>query len=394
MQFPARFSDLPDYAFPRLRSLLAGHEPGGEPVMMSLGEPRHPYPAFVDQIAAATFGEVSKYPPNDGMPALLESIAAWLKRRYRVPVAADREIMVLNGSREGLYNAAMALLPEAKAGVRPAVLIPNPFYQVYLVAALSVGAEPVFVNATEETGFLPDYSTVSEDILNRTVAAYVCSPSNPQGAVARGGYWRDLLSVAECYDFRIFSDECYGEIYRGDQPPPGALEMAAEAGTDPERITVFHSLSKRSNLPGLRSGFVSGGPKSIAAMKRLRAYAGAPVPLPVQHVSAAVWSDEEHVIDNRRRYAAKYALAEEILGQVDGWQVPEAGFFLWLPVGDGEAATVKLWRETGVRVLPGGYLARDVDGVNPAAGYIRAAMVAPEDELRRGLMAIVDCLGR
>lgn len=394
MQFPARFSNLPDYAFPRLRALLAPHDPGAEPLSMSLGEPRHPYPDFVDRIMAETMGGVAKYPPNEGTEALREAIAGWLRRRYGVPVSATREVMALNGTREGLYNVAMALLPEAKASKRPVVLIPNPFYQVYLIAALSVGAEPVFVNATEETGFLPDYSALPEETLNRTVAAYICSPSNPQGAIASAGYWRDLLSIAECYDFRIFSDECYSEIYRGDMPPPGALTMAAEAGTDPERITVFHSLSKRSNLPGLRSGFVTGGPKSIAAMKQLRAYAGAPVPLPVQAVSAACWSDEAHVTESRRLYQAKYDIADEILAGADGWKAPEAGFFLWLPVEDGEAATVKLWRETGIRVLPGGYLAQDVDGVNPATGFIRVAMVVTEDELRRGLGAIVACLGK
>jgi aspartate/methionine/tyrosine aminotransferase len=392
MQFPERYSNLPEYAFPRLRSLLDAHAPGGPVLHMSIGEPKHPFPDWVEEILAANAAGYGRYPPNDGSPEMLEAIAGWLQRRYGVTLDADRQVMALNGTREGLYNAAMALLPEEKRGKRPVVLLPNPFYQVYMIAALSTGAEPVFVPASADAGFLPDFAALPAEVLERAVAAYICSPSNPQGAIAGPDYWRDLLALADRHDFRIFSDECYSEIYRGDTPPPGALQMAAEAGTDPERVTVFHSLSKRSNLPGLRSGFVAGGPESMARIKRLRAYAGAPLPIATQAVSAAVWADEAHVVENRRRYRAKYDMADAAFRDIPGWQAPEAGFFLWLPVRDGEAATLKLWRETGVRVLPGAYLARDVDGVNPGAGYVRAAMVAPEDELRRGLQALAESL--
>jgi aspartate/methionine/tyrosine aminotransferase len=299
--------------------------------------------------------------------------------------------MALNGTREGLFNAALALIPEAKGGKRPAVLIPNPFYQVYAVGALAAGAEPVYVPATEATGFLPDYAALPAEVLDRAVAAFVCSPANPQGVVAPEGYLADLLDLAERHDFRVFSDECYAELWR-HAPPPGILAVAAARGADPERALAFHSLSKRSNLPGLRSGFVAGGPRAIAAIRRLRAYAGAPLPEPLQAVAAAVWADEAHVVENRALYARKYALADRILGNLPGYRAPEAGFFLWLPVPDGEAAALKLWRETGVRVLPGAYLARAVDGVNPGAGHIRVALVAPEDETRGGLERLAACL--
>ena len=285
----------------------------------------------------------------------------------------------------------MALCPETKNGRQPIVLTPNPFYQVYMLAALSVGAQPVFVPATEATGHLPDYAALSPDVLNQVTIAYVCSPANPQGAVASREYWTDLIRLAEQYDFQIFADECYSEIYR-DTPPSGALEVASEMGADPERVLIFHSLSKRSNLPGLRSGFVAGGPESIRRIQQLRNYAGAPLPLPLQAAAAAVWSDEDHVIENRRLYREKFDLADRILGNVPGYRTPEAGFFLWIPVDDGEQATLKLWRETGARILPGAYLSQDADGVNPGANYIRVALVAPKEETQRGLEAIRDCL--
>jgi len=260
-----------------------------------------------------------------------------------------------------------------------------------MVAALSVGAEPVFVSATAATGHLPDYAALGPEVLNRTAIVYICSPANPQGAVASRDYWAELISLAEQYDFRIFADECYSEIYR-DAPPVGALQVAHDMGTDPERVTVFHSLSKRSNLPGLRSGFVAGGPDSIEKMKQLRAYAGAPLPAPLQAAASAVWADEAHVDENRALYREKYAIADDVMGSVQGYQAPEAGFFLWLPVEDGEAASLKLWQETGVRVLPGSYLAQGEAGHNPGQGYIRAAMVAPKTDIQSGLIKLRDCL--
>ena len=389
MVFPERFSNLPAYAWPRLRALLDPVSPGGEPINLTIGEPRHAFPGFVAETIAehaATFGN---YPANDGAPELLQAISDWLKRRFGVTIPPD-QVMALNGTREGLYNAAMALCPEEKNGT-PVFLIPNPFYQVYGIAAISLGSEAKFLNATAETGFLPDLAALDADTLNRTTAFYLCSPANPQGAVASPGYWREALALAEQYDFKIFSDECYSEVYRDEKPVSG-LQMAQETGADPERVVVFHSLSKRSNLPGLRSGFVAGGPESIRRIRQLRAYAGAPLPMPIQYASARVWADEDHVEVSRKRYVAKYDIANEVFDGIDGCGAPEAGFFLWLPVEDGEAATLRLWTETGVRVLPGAYLSRDVDGVNPGHGYIRVAMVADEQELQRGLTALKDCI--
>jgi N-succinyldiaminopimelate aminotransferase len=269
--------------------------------------------------------------------------------------------------------------------------MPNPFYQVYAVAALAMGAEPVYVPATAATGFLPDYAGLPADILNRVAIAYLCSPANPQGSVANAGYWKTLLALAEKHDFRIFADECYSEIWR-TEPPPGALQVAAQVNADPERVCVFHSLSKRSNLPGLRSGFVAGGPQSIARIRQLRSFAGAPLPLPIQRVSERAWADEEHVTQSRALYQEKFRIADQVFSGLQGFDCPEGGFFLWLPVDDGETAALKLWRETGVRVLPGAYLSRDVGGHNPGKAYIRVALVAPKDEPQRGLIQLRDCL--
>ena len=360
MNFPERFSNLPAYAFPRLRALLDHHTPGGDVVHMTIGEPKHAFPAWVTDVIAENTAGFNSYPPNEGTPELRQAFCDWVARRYDVTLDAETNVLPLNGSREGLYNVAMALCPESKNGQRPVVLMPNPFYQVYMLAAISVGAEPVFVSATEATGHLPDYTSLPAEVLARTVACYICSPANPQGAVADHAYWSDLIALAEQNDFQIFADECYSEIYR-DTPPVGVLQVARDVGADPERVVAFHSLSKRSNLPGLRSGFVV--------------------------------ADEAHVIENRRLYGEKYAIADEILGNLPGYRSPEAGFFLWLPVEDGEAAALSLWQATGVRVLPGAYLSQnDAAGVNPGKGYIRVALVAPKPDVERGLTAIRDHL--
>ncbi|WP_112321302.1 aminotransferase class I/II-fold pyridoxal phosphate-dependent enzyme [Oceanibium sediminis] len=395
MEQPRRFSDLPEYAFPRLRKLLAPYSPGAAPVAMSIGEPQHAVPPMVSEIIARHGADFSRYPPNEGTEDLREAISAWVARRYGVR-GPDPEttILPLNGTREGLFNAALALSPEQKDGQRPVVLLPNPFYQCYAVAALAVGAEPVYVPATSETGFLPDFAAVDPGLLARTTIVYMCSPSNPQGAVADLAYWRGLLELAEKYDFRVFADECYAEIYR-DTPPPGVLEAVAAASADPERVVAFHSLSKRSNVPGLRSGFAIAGPRAMVELKQLRNYAGAPLPLPLQHAAAALWRDEAHVVENRSLYARKFQDADDILGNMPGYTSPRAGFFLWLAVGDGEAAALRLWREAGVKVLPGAYLSRAAGpgAENPGQGYIRAALVADREEVRRGLQAIKGVLG-
>ena len=393
MNTPERFSALPEYAFPRLRRLLGERAPGREPaIQMTIGDPRHPPPAFVAEEVARHAAAFMSYPPNEGAPELLEAIAGWLDRRFGWTADPATDLLALNGTREGLYNVAMALCPETKNGQRPVVLTPNPFYQVYAVAGLAVAAEPHYVNATEATGHLPDFAALDAELLDRTALVYICSPANPQGACASMAYWRDLLALAERHDFTILADECYSEIYRGD-PPVGVLEAVRAAGADPNRVVAFHSLSKRSNLAGLRSGFAVSGAENIARMRQLRAYSGAPLPLPLQMAAARAWSDEEHVRANRALYAAKFDAAREILGDA---HIPDAGFFLWLPVpdaiGDGEAAALKLWTEAGVRVLPGTYLARDTEAGNPGERYIRVALVAPLDETVDGLTRLRDGL--
>ena len=403
MQQPERFSDLPEYAFPRLRALIEGVAPGGPLLPMSLGEPRHDLPPFLGEALASHADLYGRYPPNEGYPELRAAISGWLQRRFDLPESwtdPDTRVFPLNGTREGLFAACLALVPERKNGERPAVLIPNPFYQCYAVAALTVGAEPIYVPAEAATGFLPDFASLPPALLDRTAAVYLCSPANPQGAVATLEQWTALIRLAEKHDFRIFADECYSEIHRG-APPPSSLQAAQAMGADPERVLAFHSLSKRSNLPGIRSGFCAGGPKTIAAMRKLRAYAGAPLPGPIQMASAAVWADEAHVDASRAVYMEKFAMADRILCNMEGYRPPEAGFFVWLDVsarhGDGEAATVKLWRETGVRVLPGAYLSRPspdwLGGGDPGARYVRIALVERPEDVERGLTLIRDCLG-
>ncbi|WP_120634039.1 aminotransferase class I/II-fold pyridoxal phosphate-dependent enzyme [Ruegeria sp. EL01] len=391
MNFPERFSNLPAYAFPRLRALLDHHQPGGDVIHMTIGEPKHDFPAWITDVIMENAAGFQGYPPNEGSPELRAAITDWINRRYGVTMDPDANVMALNGTREGLYNAAMALCPEQKNGQKPVILCPNPFYQVYMVASISVRAEPHFVPATAATGHLPDYAGLPEDVLNRTAVAYICSPANPQGAVASRDYWAELIRLAETYDFRIFADECYSEIYR-DDAPVGVLTVAQELGADPERITLFNSLSKRSNLAGLRSGLIAGGPETIKRVKQLRAYSGAPLPAPLQAAAARVWADEAHVAENRALYQEKYAIADTVFAGVQGYMPAEAGFFLWLPVENGEKTALKVWQETGVRVLPGAYLSQGDPGQNPGEQFIRVAMVAPKAEMQRGLIQLRDCI--
>lgn len=393
-----RFSNLPEYAFPRLRALLSGIQPGDTPMVLTIGEPRHAFPDFVGPVLAEHLGEFGKYPPNEGTPDLLAAISDWIARRHAIAVEPAR-ITALNGTREGLFNAALALCPTQKNGQRPTILIPNPFYQVYAVAAAAVDADAVFVPATAATGHLPDFASLDRETLDRTAIAYLCSPANPQGAIASEDYLEHLIQLAETHDFLIFSDECYSEIYR-DTPPPSALAVATRMGLA-DRVMMFNSLSKRSNLPGLRSGFAAGGLDQIRRFRTLRSYSGAPLPLPVQRVSTCVWQDETHVTENRALYLRKYAVADRVLGNVPGYFPPQGGFFLWLPIpaeiGTGEDAAKKLWAEAGIQVLPGAYLARDTkdgdtDAGNPGRDFIRVALVATDEETETALNRLKKCL--
>lgn len=386
-----RLDQLNDYPFDRLRALLGDATPpaGVRPLVMSIGEPQHCPPALVAEVLAAHAPLWGKYPPVEGTPAFREAVTAWLGRRYGVP-AGTVGVLPLSGTREGLFMTGALTVPETVGGRTPAVLMPNPFYQVYSGAAIMAGAEPIFLSATAINGFLPDLDAVTEDTWTRTALLFLCSPANPQGAVADAAYLQKAIALARDFGFVLAVDECYGEIY-DRVPPPGALEVALALGGSFANLLVFHSLSKRSNVPGLRSGFVAGDPELIDRFKRLRSYGGATLPMPVLEASAALWRDEAHVAENRALYRAKFDHASSLLQGRLGFRRPEGGFFLWLNVGDGEAAAKRLWQEAGVRVLPGAYLARpDASGVNPGAPYIRVALVHEPEIAAEGLTRLVE----
>lgn len=369
--------------FTRLRHLLDGVTPGHERTIdLTLGEPRETMPSFVTAKIAEAEALFAKYPPIRGSDELRGAIGDWIGRRYNLAGVVDpaSEILPCNGSREGLFYAAFAAVGRKAGAGRPAVLMCNPFYQAYLGGALASGAEPVFLDATEATGHLPDLDALEADtqLLSRTAALYLCSPANPQGAVASQAYIARALALARAYDFLLFFDECYSEIYSG-APPAGGLEVAAKTLERFRNIVVFNSLSKRSNLPGLRCGFAAGDEKFISAYAELRNVSAPQVPEPLQEVAIAAYSDEYHVEDTRKLYREKFDLADKLLSKRFNHKRPEGGFFLWLDVtefGDDESAAKMLFRDAGLRVVPGSYLARTgSDGKNPGAGYIRVALV-------------------
>ncbi|MGH7112477.1 MAG: aminotransferase class I/II-fold pyridoxal phosphate-dependent enzyme, partial [Stellaceae bacterium] len=300
-------------------------------------------------------------------------------------LSPERHILSLSGTKEGLYLAAMLAVPQQKAGARPVVLVPNPYYLVYNGAATMAGAEPVFLDAVRENGFMPDLASIPAATLERTALCYLCSPANPQGTIATLDYLKRAIALARRYDFVLAIDECYAEIYDG-APPPGGLEACAALGQGLANVLVFHSLSKRSSAPGLRVGFVAGDPALIGRFLHLRNYGGCQVPLPLQAAAAALWRDEAHVIENRVRYRRKFDLAAAALDGRAGFYRPQGGFYLWLEVGDGARAAAALWREAAIRVLPGGYIARPgPGGDNPGERYIRLALVHDEATLETAL---------
>jgi N-succinyldiaminopimelate aminotransferase len=333
---------------------------------------------MVNDTIAASADLWGKYPPVWGTPAFRAAVGGWLTRRYGLPtdmLDADSSIIPVSGTREALFMIALTAVPEKVRGRQPAVLMPNPFYQVYLGAAALSGADPVFVPATAETGFLPQFQTLDNETLDRTAMAYYCSPANPQGTVATLETLTGLIKLARQHGFVILFDECYSEIY-GETPPPGGMAACAALGGSLDNVLVFNSLSKRSSVPGLRSGFVAGDPDLIRSFKRVRDYGGSPPPLPLLAAATALWQDEAHVEQNRAQYRQKFDLADEILTGRHGYYRPDGGFYLWLDVGDGEAAALRLWQEAAIRVIPGIYLAKtDDQGQNPGAGYIRCALV-------------------
>lgn len=377
-----------------LANLLDPVTPGMAPISLAVGDPRGTVPGFVMDALNAHAHQFGEYPPINGTAAWREAAAAWLTRRFGVAVDSEREVLPLNGTREGLFLAPFIVTPESKAGGRPAILLPNPFYQCYAAAILSAGAEPVFVAANAANGFLPDFASLPNSVLDRTVAAYICSPSNPEGAVASEDYWRTLFTLADRHDFNVFADECYADIYL-DKAPVGALTAR---GAPFDRVLTFHSLSKRSGLPGLRSGIVAGDAKLMATFRAYRNYAGPQVPMPIMAASAAAWSDEAHVVTNRESYREKFRLAERMLGNRAGFRIPEGGFFLWLDVGNGEETALRLWREEGVRTLPGAYMGREIERgkprTNPGFPYLRVALVNDLSTILTALERMVEVLGR
>jgi succinyldiaminopimelate transaminase len=385
------------HPFTRLNALLEGLSPGGSgpPLRFSVGEPQMTPPAMLDELLRQHGGEWSNYPLAQGTPAFRTAVVDWLVRRYHLPPAmvdADRHVLPVAGTREALFMIALSAVPEWSGGSRPAVLMPNPFYHVYAGAAVVAGAEPVFLPTSARTGFLPDIDRIPRAVLERTALAYVCSPANPQGAVASPDYLQRWIELARRHGFVVAFDECYAEIY-DRAAPAGGLQACARLGGDLDNVVVFHSLSKRSGVPGLRSGFIAGEARLIQRNAQLINYGGVAVPSPILAASTALWRDEAHVEGGRQRYRANIDAAAEILGREFGFARPAGGFFLWLDVGNGEAAARRLWAAAGIRVLPGAYMARPDDaGTNPGARYIRVALVYDTETTAAGLRRLRQAL--
>jgi len=381
---------LHPYPFEKLRALFAGVTPHADyaPISLGIGEPKHPTPAFIEKALTHAIAGLANYPSTIGSEPLRAAIAAWLERRYAIP-ALDPATMVLpvNGSREALFGIAHAVVDASRPD--PLVLSPNPFYQIYEGAAYLAGASPYFVNSDPARNFAPDFSTVPDEVWARVQLLYICSPGNPTGAVLSLDDWRELFDLSDRHGFVIAADECYSEIYCGSTPPLGALEAAHQLGRSSggrpyANLIVFSSLSKRSNVPGMRSGFVAGDPQVIKKFLLYRTYSGGAMSPPVQTASIAAWNDETHVQDNRTLYKEKFSLITPLLRQVMDVELPDAGFYLWADVrrtglSDTEFAR-RLYAEYNVTVLPGSYLARDAHGTNPGRNRIRMALVAGVDE--------------
>lgn len=382
--------------FTQLRQLLDGISPGhAHPIELTIGEPREAMPGFIAERIAEASASFGKYPQIKGSEELRGAIADWIGRRFGAPVDPEREILALNGSREGLTLACLPAMARKPGLSDPAILMCNPYYSAYVAGALGCGAEAVFLNAVRESGFLPDLDALAADpvLLQRTVALFLCSPSNPQGAVADRAYILKALELARRHDFMLFFDECYSEIYT-DTAPTGGLEVAATTPGRFDNLVVFNSLSKRSNLPGMRSGFCAGDARFLAAYGEIRNMCAPQVAGPIQHASAAAWRDETHVEAARVAYREKFALTDAILGDRFGYRRPAGGFCLWLDMshlGGGANAAVTLWKSFGVKVIPGAFLAQPGrDGRNPGDGYVRVALVQPTAVVKEAIERIVE----
>jgi N-succinyldiaminopimelate aminotransferase len=375
-------NSLPPYPFERLRALLKGVDASADhsPISMSIGEPKHPAPTLVREALVGALDGLSSYPPTLGGEPLRRAIADWLQRRYQLPaIDPARQILPANGSKEALYSIAQVAVDVRPGEPQPVVLLPNPCYQVYEGAALLAGAQPYYVDQGPENGFALDWSSVPEAIWARVQLVYVCSPGNPSGAVVDRAQWAELFARCDRHGFIIAADECYSEIYPDDRHPPvGALQAAHELGRHDFRdLLVFSSLSKRSSLPGLRSGFVAGDARLIEKFLLLRTYSGGAMSATVQTASVAAWRDEDHVMENRRLYRAKFDAVLPLLQEVLDVRAPAGGFFLWarVPGGDDAAFARGLFAQYNVLVLPGSFLARETERGNPGAGFVRIALV-------------------
>jgi N-succinyldiaminopimelate aminotransferase len=383
-------SRLQPYPFERLRQLFAGvtPDPACTPISLGMGEPRHPTPEFIRQALAGALDGLASYPATAGEPRLREAFAGWLHRRYGITVDAGTQVLPVNGSREALFALAQTVIDP---GRQPLVVCPNPFYQIYEGAALLAGAQPLYVASKPERNFASDWESVPADAWARTQLLYVCSPGNPTGAVMPLPEWKQLFELSDRHGFVIASDECYSEIYFGDEPPLGGMEAAARLGrSDFRNLVAFTSLSKRSNVPGLRSGFVAGDAAILKQFLRYRTYHGSAMGLAVQQASIAAWGDETHVVENRRLYSRKFAEIMPMFSGLLDVRLPDAGFYLWAGVEGSDTDFARdLLAQYNVTVLPGSYIARESGGSNPGAGRIRMALVAETAECVEAAQRIV-----
>jgi N-succinyldiaminopimelate aminotransferase len=370
---------LHPYPFEKLAQLKNGITPPADksPIMLSIGEPAHATPQFIKDVLVENLNSISNYPTTKGIPKLREAIANWLGKRFACDVNPETQVLPVNGTREALFSFAQCVIDSAK---NPLVVMPNPFYQIYEGAALLAGAEPYFLNTTAETNYLPDFDSVPAEIWQRCQLLYICSPANPSGSVMSATDFETVLTLAEKYDFVIASDECYSELYDDEaNPPVGLLDVAYKMGNrDFKHCMVFHSLSKRSNCAGLRSGFVAGDAEILKNYFSYRTYHGCAMSLPTQYASIAAWQDEVHVIENRRLYREKFATFVEILKDVCEIQKPPASFYIWLKTSISDTDfTQQLFAQENVTVLAGSFLSREFAGANPAVNHVRIALVAP-----------------
>ena len=384
---------LQPYPFARLREAMQGVNPpeGVAPVPLHIGEPKHPTPEVITNALTASLRELEKYPLTAGLPELRQACADWLQRRYDgLTVNPDTEVLPVLGSREALFSFLQAVLNPVSDDLKPIVLSPNPFYQIYEGAAILGGGEIRFANCPAPS-FKPDWKSIAEDVWQRTKVMFVCSPNNPSGSVLQLEDWQEIFDLQDKYGFIIASDECYSEIYFDGNKPIGGLQAAAQLGRSNCNIVMFTSLSKRSNVPGLRSGFVAGDAELLKNFLLYRTYHGSAMSIPVQRASIAAWNDEEHVIANRRLYQEKFDRVIPILQQVFDVKLPDASFYIWLKVPDGDdlAFAKNLWQKAAIQVLPGRFLARDTEWGNPGEGYVRIALVADVDSCVKAAETIV-----